>query len=183
MQVQPSVSSPERLYYSSISSPYTQRLYRTYLQKYLAFYGMKNVSELLAKDHKEVESQIIEFIITLKEKGMKRSAIANYTSPILGFCKIMDIMVNTTKINKFMPPQIKSKKTFAYTHEQIQKLLDIADERMRLVVLLACLTRETQKTERKYACDDVILNKKFIQDLRLVYPLRNCTWRSCSETF
>lgn len=46
-------------------------------------------------------------------------------------------MVNTTKINKYMPPLVKSKKTFGYTHEQIQKLLDIGDERMRLVVLLA----------------------------------------------
>ena len=68
---------------------------------------------------------------------MKRIAILNYTSPVISFCKINDIMLNTTKINKFMPPQVKSKKTFGYTHEQIQKLLDIADERMRLVVLLA----------------------------------------------
>ena len=90
---QSTTSNAERLYYSSISSPYTQRSYRTYLQKYLAFYGMKNVSELLTKDHKEVESQIIEFIIQLKEKGMKRAAIANYTCPILSFCKIMNIML------------------------------------------------------------------------------------------
>ena len=134
---QSSTSNAERLYYSSISSPYTQRLYRTYLQKYLAFYGMKNISELLTKDHKEIERQIIEFIIASKEKGMKRAAIANYTCPILSFCKIMDIMVNTTKINKFMPPQVKSKKTYGYTHEQIQKLLDIGDDRMRCVILLA----------------------------------------------
>jgi type IV secretory pathway TraG/TraD family ATPase VirD4 len=126
MQIQ---SKAERLYYSSISSPYTQRLYRTYLSKYLAFYGMKNVSDLLDKDHKEIESQIIEFIIASKEKRMKRGAISNYVSPVLSFCN--DIMVNTTKINKFMPAQVRSKKTFGYTHPQIQKLLDIADERMR----------------------------------------------------
>ena len=46
-------------------------------------------------------------------------------------------MLNTTKINKYMPPQLKTKKTFGYTHEQIAKLLEIGDERMRLVVLLA----------------------------------------------
>ena len=57
--------------------------------------------------------------------------------PLYHFCKINDIMVNTMKINKFMPPQVKSKKTFGYTHEMIQKLLDIADERMRAVILLA----------------------------------------------
>ena len=71
---------------------------------------------------------------------MKRSAIANYTCPILSFCKIMDITVNTTKINKFMPPQVKSKKTYGYTHEQIQKLLDFADERMRAVILILSST-------------------------------------------
>jgi len=52
---------------------------------------MKNASELLTKDHKEVEKQIINFIIWAKEeKGMKRIAIANYTYPVLSFCKIMD---------------------------------------------------------------------------------------------
>ena len=68
---------------------------------------------------------------------MKRAAISNYTAPVISFCKINDIMLNTTKINKFMPAQVKSKKTCGYTHEQIQKLLDIADERMRVVILLA----------------------------------------------
>ena len=81
---------------------------------------MKNVSELLSKDHKEIESQIIEFIIQSKEKGLKRSAISNYTCPVLSFCKIMDIMVNISKINKFMPPQVKSKKTYGYTQPMIQ---------------------------------------------------------------
>jgi site-specific recombinase XerD len=135
--IQPTVTKAERLYYSSLSSSYTQRSYRTYLSKYLAFYGMKNITELLSKDHKEIESQIIDFIITSKEKGMKRIAISNYTCPVISFCKINDIMLNTMKINKFMPPQVKSKKTYGYTHEQIQKLLDIADERMRVVILLA----------------------------------------------
>lgn len=127
----------ERLFYSSISSPYTQRVYRTYLQKYQTSYGMKNISELITKDHKEIERQIIDFIITSKEKGMKRVAIANYTYPAISFCKINDIMLNTMKISKFMPPQVRTKKTFGYDHGMIQKLLDIADERMRVVILLA----------------------------------------------
>lgn len=98
---------------------------------------MTNVSDLLTKDHKQIENQIIEFIITSKEKGMKRGAISNYTNLVISFCKINDIFLNTTKLNKFMPAQVRSKKTYAYSHEQIQKLLDIADERMRVVILLA----------------------------------------------
>ncbi|MGA7976205.1 MAG: hypothetical protein WB975_03135, partial [Nitrososphaeraceae archaeon] len=119
---QSTVTDAERLYYSSISSPYTQRCYRIYLRKYLAFYGMTNVSELLDKDHKEIEHQIINFIIASKEKGMKRGALSNNVTPVLSFCKINDIMVNTTKINKFMPPQVKSKKTYGYDHKMIGQL-------------------------------------------------------------
>ena len=48
MQVQ---TNAERLYFSSISLPNTQNLYKIYLQKYLAFYGLKNATELLTKDH------------------------------------------------------------------------------------------------------------------------------------
>lgn len=102
---------------------------------------MKNVTELLlTKDHKQIENQIIDFIITSKEKGMKLSAISNYTKPVISFCKINDIILNTNKINKFMPAHVRSKKTFGYSHEQIQKLLDIADERMRAVILILSST-------------------------------------------
>jgi len=55
-----SMTKAERFYFSSISSPYTQNVYRIYLQKYLEFYGMKSSNELLSKDHKTVEDQIIE---------------------------------------------------------------------------------------------------------------------------
>jgi len=102
---------------------------------------MKNVTELLlTKDYKQIENQIIDFVITSKEKGMKRAAISNYTKPVISFCKINDIILNTNKINKFMPAHVRSKKTFAYSHEQVQKLLDIAEERMRAVILILSST-------------------------------------------
>ena len=99
--------------------------------------GYNDTTELLTRDHKQIENEIINVIITFKEKGMKHAAIANYTKPVISFCKINDIMLNTRKINKFLPPRTRNRKSSAYTAEQIQKLLDIADERMRVVILLA----------------------------------------------
>ena len=101
---------------------------------------MKSATELLTQNNKLVEEQIIEFIITAKEKGMKRLAISNYIKPVVAFCKINDLFLNMNKINRFMPAYIKSKKTFAYTQSQIQNLLDIADERMSAVILLLSST-------------------------------------------
>ena len=57
-------------------------------------------------------------------------------TPIVSFYKINDIMLNSKKINKFMPTETRAKKNRGYSHEEIQKLLDIADERLRAVILL-----------------------------------------------
>jgi len=78
---------------------------------------------------------IINFIISLK-KQKSYSAIRNYVGAVLAYYKINDLFLNTTKINKFMPSATKVRKDRAYTHEEISKLLSIADERMRVIILL-----------------------------------------------
>lgn len=127
----------ERLFLNSINSKYTQTSYKFYLKRYLEICGYKEMDELLARDHKQIENEIIEVIITFKEKGMKRQAISNYIKPIIALCKISDVYLNTSKINKFMPPRTKNNRGSGYSSEMIQKFLDIADERMRVVILLA----------------------------------------------
>jgi integrase len=136
MQAAPQIKS-ERLFLNSINSKYTQTSYKFYLKRYLDICGYKDMDELLSRDHKQIENEIIEVIITFKEKGMKRQAISNYIKPVIAYCKIMDVYLNVSKINKFMPPRTKNNKGSGYSAEMIQKLLDISDERMRCVILLA----------------------------------------------
>lgn len=50
---------------------------------------------------------------------------------------VNDITLNTVKINRFIPPYVRNKKTRGYLISEIQRMLDIADERMRVVILLA----------------------------------------------
>lgn len=83
-----------------------------------------------------VEAKIIEFIMSLRDESKSYAAILNYLNAVKGFYKINDFILNSHKINKFMPEQIKVKKDRAYTHEEISRLLDVADERMRVVILL-----------------------------------------------
>jgi hypothetical protein len=110
------------------------------LNKYLRTLGYSSLSELLSKSHKEIESELIEFIISLKERGCKHTTIINYVKPIVACCRINDINLNTVKIKRFIPPYAKNmrRKTHAYSIPQIQQFLDIADERMRVVILLSC---------------------------------------------
>jgi len=87
-----------------------------------------------------IESKIIEFILSLRRKGKSHGAILNYLNAIKSFYKINDIVLNVHKINKFMPEQMRVNKDRAYTHEEIGKLLEISDERMRVVILLLSST-------------------------------------------
>jgi site-specific recombinase XerD len=139
--MQAQINASERLFYNSIPSSYTRNSYQIYLQKFLQVYGYQDLNALVDKgirNPKQVENEIIDLIIASKERGMKRAAITNYTKPVIAFCKISDIFLNCTKINKFMPRDLKSARTYAYSHEQIHRLLDIADERMTAVILLLC---------------------------------------------
>lgn len=72
----------------------------------------------------------------MKEEGKGYTSIHNYVTPLISFYKINDIMHNSKKINKFLPPKTRVRKNRGYTREEVKKVLDIADERMRAVILL-----------------------------------------------
>jgi integrase len=126
----------ERLLLNSVKSPYSQEGYRRNLRKYLKTHGYDSADELLSKGRKEIENEVVNFIITCKEKGMRHAAILNYVKPVISLCKINDIPINSTKVKKFMPPNVRAKKTGVYSDEQIAKLLQVADERMSVIILL-----------------------------------------------
>ena len=89
---------------------------------------------------KSIEEKIIEFIVSLKEKGLSHSAIRNYVFCVISFLQDKRRCLKHSKISRFMPEWKKMKKDRAYEHEEIQRLLNIADERMRAVILLMAST-------------------------------------------
>lgn len=126
-----------KLFEQSIKSEHTKKVYLHYLKKYMEHLGSKfNVKE---SDAKKIEQSIIDYIILLK-KSKSYSAVHNYVCAIMAFYRINDIMLNVNKIMRFMPNERKSNKDRAYTVEEIERLLEFADERMRCVILLLCST-------------------------------------------
>ena len=122
------------LFLKSCRSRETRNIYKISFQKYIDFMGDNDL--FCQNNPRLVEAKIIEFIISLRDEGKSHAAILNYLNAVKGFYKINDVMLNSHKIDKFMPEQIKVKKDRAYTHEEISKVLDVADERMRVVILL-----------------------------------------------
>ena len=123
------------LFLKSCRSQQTRNNYEVSFQKYIDFVGGDN--NLFCNNNvRQIEDKIIEFILSMRDEGKSYSAISNYLHPIKAFYKINDIVLNVYKISKFMPEQIKVNRDRAYTHEEIGKMLAVADERMKVVILL-----------------------------------------------
>jgi integrase len=89
-------------------------------------------------DPKTVETQIINFIIKSKREGKSYAAIHNYVAALKAYYQINDVVLNVRKIGKFMPEHKRARKgkDRAYRHEEISKMLEVADQRMRVIILL-----------------------------------------------
>jgi integrase len=126
-----------KLFEQSIKSEQTKRVYLVYLNKYFEFPGSNKFIECdRSTDPRKIEEHIINFVIAKKKEGKGFTAIHNYISAVCKYYKINHVILNTDEINQYLPEFRRSKKDRGYTHEEIHRLLDIADERVRAIILL-----------------------------------------------
>lgn len=126
------------LFEQSIKSEYTRIVYTTCLKKYFEFPGSSKF--IYATDTRKIEDHITDFITSMKKEGKSFRAIYNYVSAICKYYRMNRVSLDTKHIREYLPEFKRSKKDRPYEYEEIRRLLDIADERMRTVVLLLAST-------------------------------------------
>lgn len=127
-----------RLFESSLASKETRKSYMLLLKKYREFVAKEDI--FFKSNPRLIEQKIIESILHLKQQGKSYAAIRIYLAAVKSFYKINDIFLNDSKISKFLPERKRVRKDRAYNYKEISKLLEIADERMRVVILLLAST-------------------------------------------
>jgi site-specific recombinase XerD len=85
-----------------------------------------------------IEQKIIDYILHLRELKLSSSTIKTRVASIYHFYAMNDVILNKTKINKYKGEFRKVIKDRPYSHEEIHKLLEIADIRMKVCILLMC---------------------------------------------
>jgi len=126
------------LFGQSIKSEYTRVVYTTCLKKYFEFPGSSKFINTTYT--RKIEDHITDFITSMKKEGKSFRAIYNYVSAICKFYRMNRVSLDTKHIREYLPEFKKSKKDRPYEYEEIRRLLDIADERMRTVILLLAST-------------------------------------------
>jgi integrase len=126
----------EEVYFNfinSLKSEVTKKEYEREIRLFMKFCDVSKLSDLVTVT--EPQKQIIKYLMSLKERGLSYNSISLALYAIYHFYEMNDIPLNKKKINMFKG-EFKKTSDRAYTYEEIKKILDISDLRMKSIVLL-----------------------------------------------
>jgi integrase len=130
-----------RNFINAIKSPATRAGYETSLKRYLNHIKKTGIDDLLVNtEPRYVESQIIDYIMSLRDNGVSYATMIFLITPIFTFYQLNDVILNRKKVSRYLGEFKRVVRDAAYTTEQIQQALQNADSRIRMIILLLSST-------------------------------------------
>lgn len=118
---------------------YSQYLIKHYLS--IPPNNTLSLSEILQKDRKVMEQEIINTIMTMRNvHGLSYYSTLAFLCAITHFLDMNDYIFNKKKVNKFRGDLVSKYEYRAYNHDEINKLLSVCDHRGKAIVLLMAST-------------------------------------------
>lgn len=125
---------------NSLRSKETKEQYLYCLVRFLNYYGCQSLENLLGLPLKEIENMLISYMTNLNARQLSSGYINQVMASLFHFFEMNDIVLNKRKIKRFSGEFCKKNKDRAYTHDEIKRLLDIADFRFRAIIFLLAST-------------------------------------------
>jgi site-specific recombinase XerC len=119
---------------NSLKSEVTKKEYERQINLFINFCNVSNLSDLLSIV--DPQKQIIKYLMSLKERGLSYNSVSLALYAIYHFYEMNDVTLNKKKINMFKGEFTRKVSDRSYTHEEIRKILDISDLRMKGIILL-----------------------------------------------
>jgi len=119
---------------NSINSDVTRLNYELHVNLFKKFCNLSNLSELLLID--EPQKQIINYILSLRQRGLASSSISTMINAIYHFYDMNDVDLNKKRIKMFIGQSTKKITDRAYSDTEISRILNVSDMRMKTIVLL-----------------------------------------------
>jgi integrase len=140
MQVLEEQSKAYFNFINSLHSDYTKASYKFCLEKFLNHNGI-NLLSFLKLPQQDMTNLIIKYLVDKKVSRQYKKLI---TATLKHACEINDIVLNWKKIKKFINCEKIGNETNGrdrgYTHEEIQTILDFADQRSKTAFLILAST-------------------------------------------
>lgn len=126
------------LFINSLHSAATKKVYVEWLDNFKKFVEVKDYDELISLGAKDIQNQIIDYVMDMRNKQLSSSTISCRTSAIKHFFEMNDIVgINWSKINKFKGEATQSVEDRPYSRKEIKQLVDCAVSlRDKAIILL-----------------------------------------------
>src|SRR6266496_219293 len=129
----------------SLKSKHTKYQYAYHLKRYMHYLDsrgrMTNPDLSLKIEDNQLRTQvIIEYLTHMKQEGLSYSYRNGALFAIKHYYVMKDFVLNWPKISKFLGENTVSNEIRGYTHEEIQKLLTVADVKYKAVILMLAST-------------------------------------------
>ncbi|MFZ0897361.1 MAG: hypothetical protein WAZ77_22890 [Candidatus Nitrosopolaris sp.] len=121
----------------SISSEFTKKEYSNHLKRFSRFASENTTITAIEQDPKLLTDHIIKYLVRMKnEEGLSYPYRQLALSAIKHYYEIQtDFILNWKKIAKFLGEQTRANDIKAYEREDIQKLLDVANQKFKAIIL------------------------------------------------
>ncbi len=129
----------------SLKSKHTKYQYAYHLKRFINYIDTKaqntSIDIKVKNDDIQLRTQlIIEYMMQMKSEGLSYSYRNGALYAIKHYYVMNDVILNWPKISKFLGESTVSNEIRGYTHEEIQKLLIVADAKYKAVILTLAST-------------------------------------------
>jgi integrase len=136
------IDSKTRIYLvtDGIDSAQTRVVYQRYFDRFLNHIKIHDLQVLLDFSPKVIKQIIADYIISLRDNGVKRDSIKTQIAAILHFFEINidDFPLDMKKFKRDLPPDETVNEDRPYTTEEIGQVLKDCDLRTKVAILLLC---------------------------------------------
>jgi integrase len=122
----------------------TKAAYTFALQKYMNYLNIDSPDDLLKHQDnpKFIQNQIIEYLIYLKNPpvSLRYATRSQYVAAISTFYDLNEVVLNKKRIYTYLGEEERPIDNRGYSTEEITKMLEVCDERVRALILFLCST-------------------------------------------
>jgi integrase len=135
---------PYRIFIEGLKSAVTKAAYTFALQKYMKYLKIDNPNDLLKyqDNSKFIQNQIIDYLISLKNPpiSLRYATRSQYLAAIMTFYDLNEVILNKKKIYRYLGEEERPIENRGYTTEEIAKMLEVCDERVKALILFLAST-------------------------------------------
>jgi len=118
-----------------LKSQETAVVYKSHLENFRKYAKVDEYDSLLEADQKSIQRLVEDYLMYIIGK-ISPNSIRGYMAPIELFFSMNDVVLNTKKLHKMFPSEVKPEGYGAYTREDIKKMLEATSSKRAKAIIL-----------------------------------------------